>query len=205
MAVLQLALGLAYPAFVFLALGMASPRQVALGVLLLGLLSGCGADKETLSADGFVLPQGNVDRGQQVKNNAVAIGVLLGGALVVAFGLWGLTVGSLAAFLLVMQTTYRPVKEMSRGWAQLMDAIPSAERFLELLDAEDGVAPRHPNEPVRTRRRRRRHDLDEDRVDAVDLEHLVAVAQPVLVGLPPQGQSVEGRAVRRRLQRLRIL
>ncbi len=68
-------------------------------------------------------------------NNAFAIAVLLGGALAVTFGLWGLTVGSLAAFLLVMQTTYRPVKEMSRGWALLMDAIPSAERFLELLDA----------------------------------------------------------------------
>jgi ABC-type multidrug transport system fused ATPase/permease subunit len=71
----------------------------------------------------------------EALNNALAIGVLLGGALAVALGLWGLTLGSLAAFLLVMQTTYRPVKEMSRGWALLMDAIPSAERFLELLDA----------------------------------------------------------------------
>ena len=31
-----------------------------------GLAAGCGADKEPLSADGFVLPEGNVDKGQQV-------------------------------------------------------------------------------------------------------------------------------------------
>ena len=46
----------------------------------------------------------------------------------------------LAAFVGVMQSTYRPMKDLTKGWTQLMEAIPSAERFFELLDAEPDVA-----------------------------------------------------------------
>ena len=67
-------------------------------------------------------------------NNAFGIGVLFLGVLLVLDTRWGLTQGDLAAFITVMFTTYRPTKDLSRGWAQLMDALPSAERFFELLD-----------------------------------------------------------------------
>jgi hypothetical protein len=42
-------------------------KLFACGLLSAALmLSGCGQDKHELTADGFVLPQGNPDRGQQV-------------------------------------------------------------------------------------------------------------------------------------------
>lgn len=69
-------------------------------------------------------------------NNAIGVAVILLGALAVANGLWGLSLGALAAFVGVMQTTYRPVKDLTKGWTQLMEALPSAERFFELLDTE---------------------------------------------------------------------
>ncbi|MCP3983970.1 MAG: ABC transporter ATP-binding protein [bacterium] len=68
--------------------------------------------------------------------NAAGIGVLLLGVAVVAGQLFGLTVGSLMAFIVVMQTTYRPMKEITKGWTKLQEAMPSAERFFLLLDTE---------------------------------------------------------------------
>jgi ABC-type multidrug transport system fused ATPase/permease subunit len=38
--------------------------------------------------------------------------------------------------MMVMQATYRPVKEITKGWNDLQDALPAAERFFELLDTE---------------------------------------------------------------------
>lgn len=69
-------------------------------------------------------------------NNGVAIAMLLLGAWLVRRGQWGLTIGDLGAFLMVLQTTYRPTKSLAKGWTDLMDAVPSAARFFELLDEE---------------------------------------------------------------------
>jgi subfamily B ATP-binding cassette protein MsbA len=72
-------------------------------------------------------------------NNAIGICVLMLGVFLVLDARWGLTQGDLAAFVTVMFTTYRPTKDLTKGWAQLMDALPSAERFFELLDEPPGV------------------------------------------------------------------
>ncbi|MDJ0787165.1 MAG: ABC transporter ATP-binding protein [Myxococcota bacterium] len=69
-------------------------------------------------------------------NNAIGVAIILLGAAVVVQGFWGLTLGALSAYVLVMQSTYRPVKDLTKGWTRLMDALPSADRFFELLDAE---------------------------------------------------------------------
>jgi len=69
-------------------------------------------------------------------NNAIGIGIILVGATLVMNQMWGLTLGSLAAFVLVMQATYRPMRDLAKGWTHLMEAAPSAERFFELMDAE---------------------------------------------------------------------
>jgi ATP-binding cassette, subfamily B, bacterial MsbA len=71
----------------------------------------------------------------EALNNGFAVGLMLVGTLLVAHGLWGLTVGDLAAFLFVMQAAYAPTKDLSKGWTDLMDAASSAERFFELIDA----------------------------------------------------------------------
>jgi len=68
-------------------------------------------------------------------NNAVGVSLLMLGVLVVRAHYWGLTPGDLAAFFGVMATTYPPVKALAKGWTELMDALPAAERFYELLDA----------------------------------------------------------------------
>jgi len=67
-------------------------------------------------------------------NNAIGLAVVLAGAAAVASGMVGLSLGSLAAFALVLQEVYRPMKRLTKGWTRLMDAVPSAERFFELLD-----------------------------------------------------------------------
>lgn len=73
-------------------------------------------------------------------NNGIGIAIILVGAALVMNHMWGLTLGSLAAFVLVMQATYRPMKDLSKGWTHLMEAAPSAERFFELMDAAPDVA-----------------------------------------------------------------
>jgi subfamily B ATP-binding cassette protein MsbA len=75
----------------------------------------------------------------EALNNGVGIAILLLGAWLVRRGQWGLSLGDLGAFLMVLQTTYRPVKTLAKGWTDLKDAMPSAARFFELLDQEPEV------------------------------------------------------------------
>lgn len=72
--------------------------------------------------------------------NAIGIVVVLAGAFVVAQGLLGLSLGALAAFAVVMQEVYRPIKQLAKGWTRLQEALPSAERFFELLDTPNAPA-----------------------------------------------------------------
>lgn len=62
-------------------------------------------------------------------------------------GQWELTIGELAFFLGVAMTTYASCKDLVKGWTELMDALPAAERFNELLDAP-GESP-DPTDAVR--------------------------------------------------------
>ncbi len=70
----------------------------------------------------------------EVLNTAVGVGVLLLATVLVLEGRWGLTTGDVAAFTTALATTYKPVKTLSKGWAKLMDALSSAERFFHILD-----------------------------------------------------------------------
>ncbi len=47
---------------------------------------------------------------------------------------WGVTAGSLAAFVPIVLSTQRHARELTKSWTQLQDALPSAARFFELLD-----------------------------------------------------------------------
>lgn len=75
----------------------------------------------------------------EMINNVMLLGVLLFGAYSVQQGRFGLTPGSVGAFTVVLITTYRPMKALTKGWTQLQEALPSAQRFLEVLDEEPGV------------------------------------------------------------------
>ncbi|MCH2172395.1 ABC transporter ATP-binding protein/permease [Myxococcota bacterium] len=71
----------------------------------------------------------------EMLNSAIGVGIVVGGAWVVASGWSGLTTGDLAAFSAVLASTYKPVKDIARAWVRIMDAEPAASRFFELLDA----------------------------------------------------------------------
>ena len=76
----------------------------------------------------------------ELLNGVITIGALGFGTWMVLRGTWGLTAGDLAAFLMVLQTTYGPSKDLAQGWNSLMDALPSAERFFALLDERSELA-----------------------------------------------------------------
>jgi subfamily B ATP-binding cassette protein MsbA len=70
----------------------------------------------------------------EALSNVVGLAVLGLGTWLALRGSWGLTAGSLAAFVTVMLTTQRTTRDLTRGWTRLQDALPSAERYFELLD-----------------------------------------------------------------------
>lgn len=57
---------------------------------------------------------------------------------------WSLTIGELFFFVAVSMTTYASCKDLVKAWTSLMEALPAAERFNELLDAP-GEAPDPPD------------------------------------------------------------
>jgi subfamily B ATP-binding cassette protein MsbA len=67
-------------------------------------------------------------------NNLSGVAVLFGGVALILGEYWGLSFGALAAFVAVMQSTYGPLRDLTRGWTKLQEAVPSAERFFEILD-----------------------------------------------------------------------
>jgi len=76
----------------------------------------------------------------EALTSAVAVGALGAGVLLALRGQWGLTFGDIGAFVVVLQRTYRPAKDLTKGWNSIMEALPSAERFFELLDEPGGRA-----------------------------------------------------------------
>jgi subfamily B ATP-binding cassette protein MsbA len=74
----------------------------------------------------------------EALNSAVGVAVVLVGILLVLDN-WGLSLGSLLSFAFAMQATYRPMKDITKAWTQLQDAMPAADRFFELLDAPGEV------------------------------------------------------------------
>jgi subfamily B ATP-binding cassette protein MsbA len=69
----------------------------------------------------------------EALNNVVGVAVVLIGMLLV-LNHWNLSLGTLLSFALAMQVTYRPMKDLTKAWTQLQDAVPAADRFFELLD-----------------------------------------------------------------------
>lgn len=146
-------------------------RQVRLGELfsrLVGILSGIkiikayGAEateqeafrreaKRVFRADMRVVQDRVLSRATvEALNSGAGFLMLAVGAVLVLQGRFGLTTGDIAAFATVLATTYKPVKNLSKGYGRLMEHLASAERTFAVLDADEG--PPTPSKAIRVER-----------------------------------------------------
>jgi subfamily B ATP-binding cassette protein MsbA len=72
-------------------------------------------------------------------SSLIAISIVLVGLFALVRGVWGLTVPTLLLFSGIMIQAYRPMRDFSRAWTRLQEAVPSAARFFEVLDAAEEV------------------------------------------------------------------
>jgi subfamily B ATP-binding cassette protein MsbA len=66
--------------------------------------------------------------------------MLLAGVAAILRGAWDLSAGHLAAFVAISAMIYRPMKNLTRLYNAVQDALPSAERLFEVLDAQEEPA-----------------------------------------------------------------
>jgi ABC-type multidrug transport system fused ATPase/permease subunit len=78
----------------------------------------------------------------ELLSNLIGIFILLVGGAALLAGLWGLTLGTLIPFVLLMTRGYRPMRDLSRAWTRMQEAVPSAARFFDVLDASDDTPDR---------------------------------------------------------------
>jgi ABC-type multidrug transport system fused ATPase/permease subunit len=76
-----------------------------------------------------------------VNDITIPVVILLGGVLVIR-NTWGLTVGSLGAFIALVTQMYMPAKTLAAGYNTLQDAIPSVDRVFEILDTRPEIQDR---------------------------------------------------------------
>ena len=70
----------------------------------------------------------------EMLNSAIGIGIVVGGAWVVASGWSGLTAGDLAAFSAVLASTYKPLKDVARAWVRIICSwVPVSSRNTKAL------------------------------------------------------------------------
>ena len=72
----------------------------------------------------------------EALNSAAGIGVLVAAIAFVLSGRFGLSLGDVAWFSTALATTYKPIKDVSRGFGRLMENLASGQRLFALLDSE---------------------------------------------------------------------
>jgi subfamily B ATP-binding cassette protein MsbA len=80
----------------------------------------------------------------EALNQTVGTLILGLGAVLAMNDLWDVTIGTLAAFALILVTTYKPVKTLATSYASIMESIAGAERLFRVLDMEEET-PDRPN------------------------------------------------------------
>ena len=136
----------------------AARRQVRVGEVLsrlVGILSGIKTIKsygaETTEQTAFQREATRVFRADmrvvqgrvlsratvEMLNSAAGFLMLALGALLVLQGRYALTPGDVAAFATVLATTYRPIKNLAKGYSRLMEHLASAQRTFSILDAKE--------------------------------------------------------------------
>jgi ABC-type multidrug transport system fused ATPase/permease subunit len=78
----------------------------------------------------------------ELVNSGTGLAIIFVGGFLAMHGTWGLTIGGLGAYVLAAATTYAPLRDIAKGWPELMEALASAERFFEILDEPEEPADR---------------------------------------------------------------
>ena len=73
----------------------------------------------------------------EALNQTVGTLILGIGAFLALNHLWGVTIGTLTAFALILVTTYKPVKTLTTSYTTIMESIAGAERLFQVLDMEE--------------------------------------------------------------------
>jgi subfamily B ATP-binding cassette protein MsbA len=84
----------------------------------------------------------------EALNPTTGVLILGIGAWLAINEMWGLTLGKLAAFAVVLMTTYKPIKSLTASYTNVMESIAGADRLFELLDGEEEVADRPNARPM---------------------------------------------------------
>jgi ABC-type multidrug transport system fused ATPase/permease subunit len=77
-------------------------------------------------------------------NQVVGAAILGVGGYFVLEGMFGLTMGTLSAFALVMAQVYKPIKSLTVSYTTIMESNAGAQRLFEVFDMEEDV-PDRPN------------------------------------------------------------
>jgi ABC-type multidrug transport system fused ATPase/permease subunit len=73
----------------------------------------------------------------EALNQTVGTLILGIGAILALNDLWDVTLGTLAAFALILVTTYKPVKTLTTSYAAVMESVAGADRLFHVLDMEE--------------------------------------------------------------------
>ncbi|HEB89619.1 MAG TPA: ABC transporter ATP-binding protein, partial [Deltaproteobacteria bacterium] len=84
----------------------------------------------------------------EALNQLIGTLILGVGAVLAYHDLWGVTLGTLAAFSMILVTTYKPVKTLTMSYANIMESLAGAERLFQVLDIEEEPANRPDARPM---------------------------------------------------------
>lgn len=76
----------------------------------------------------------------EALNNAMAVSLILLGAVLILTARLDMTVGQLGAYAMVLAMTYKPIKTLSRGWTKTIESLASADRFFHIIDLHEEPA-----------------------------------------------------------------
>jgi subfamily B ATP-binding cassette protein MsbA len=75
--------------------------------------------------------------------------LVLGAGVALAIqGMWGITIGRLMTFALVLVTVYKPIKTLTQAYPKIIECAGSAERLFAVLDMEEEVEDRPGAQPI---------------------------------------------------------
>ncbi|MCB9723509.1 MAG: ABC transporter ATP-binding protein [Spirochaetaceae bacterium] len=73
----------------------------------------------------------------EALNQTLGIVIVGAGFYLTLQGMWGMTLGTLMQFVIILSTVYKPIKSLTSNYTAVMESIGGAERLFEVLDMEE--------------------------------------------------------------------